>query len=409
MTEDEWPCRDFDPTDEPRLQDQFAVYRQLRSRSPFARSAKYGQAGWAAVPECAWVVSTYDEVKKVAADDDTFSSRIRGGPTRPHAGPDPLIPIHFDPPEHRIYRAGLSRFFTHRVVASMEASVRQLANELVVDLFSDAGQVDLVAGFADRLPQLVMWRQPLLGEPAPVPGVVDWVAHFARWVRHTNDPTDVGDTAAREMLDYVSAVFEQRQQNPQQDIPTKLQDSALSPEEQVSALWFLWKAGTETPSAALAAILHLLIRDQELWRCLRDQPSLIPSAVEEFLRFIGVVHTGQRFVRRATRWNGHDISEGDFIMLLWASANRDERAFPDADRLVVDRQPNDHVAFGSGRHHCLGVHLARLELRIAIEVFVQQVQSAHLVEGFVPRWKMAGVGRRLQTLPVQLVLQSVNQ
>jgi cytochrome P450 len=161
-------------------------------------------------------------------------------------------------------------------------------------------------------------------------------------------------------------------------------------------------AGHETTAAALATtLLHLATHPGDLER-LRDEPDLIPSAVEEFLRCASPVTLQARNATRDVDLDGETIACGDVVALSFPSANRDDREFPDPESCILDRRPNRHLAFGFGPHLCAGAHVARLEMAVALEELVARVQELRLSALAVPSWNRTGSVRGLATLPVDV-------
>jgi cytochrome P450 len=168
----------------------------------------------------------------------------------------------------------------------------------------------------------------------------------------------------------------------------------------VHYVWFLTKAGIETPAATMTAIFHYLAEHPEIKQALIADRASIPKAVEELLRLVGPVHTGQRSVAKDAVLHGHNMTAGEPVMLLWESANRDPRQFDEPDACLLGRSKNKHLAFGAGRHRCIGLHLARLELQVAIEEMFDHLPDFRVKEDAELRWNVGGVQRTLTSLPI---------
>jgi cytochrome P450 len=317
-----------------------------------------------------WMIFDYDGVKRALYDHDTFSSRA----APPGGGALDWL-LFFDPPRHTKLRALISRAFTPASVAALEPRIRELSREFL-DETIERGEMDLAADFAVPLPMRVIAE--MLGIPA-----MDR-PRFGRW----NDvvlgmiyTVTGGEEAARavgefaaataEMNDYLMSLLDQRRAAPRDDLLTRLavaevEGERLTGKEILSFFQLLLVAGSETTTNLIGnAILCLLEHPGQLAR-LQSAPGLLPSAIEEVLRYRSPLQAAFRQTRREVEVHGTMIPAGKLVLAMIGSANRDARQFPDAERFDVGRDPNPHLAFGHGPHFCLGAPLARLEARVAL-------------------------------------------
>jgi cytochrome P450 len=174
----------------------------------------------------------------------------------------------------------------------------------------------------------------------------------------------------------------------------------LSDDDVARFMRVLLIAGHETTAASMAYALRHLAQHPGQWDELRRRPELVPTAVEELLRLSSTVTLQARNATRDVAIDGAEVERGDVVALCFPAANRDDDAFPDADRCLLDRSPNRHMAFGAGPHVCLGAHVARLELAVTLEGFAARVPEFRIADGRVPRWHSSGSVRGLATLPV---------
>jgi len=365
----------FDPLEQTTSDDPHPVYAWLREAEP--------------VHHCAhrdlFVLSRHADILAATKDPETFSSAKGILPSG--FEPEEHSIITLDPPAHTAMRRRVMRAFTPRRMEALVPRVRQIARGLL-DAWPERGRVDAFEAFTDPLPIAVMAE--LLGvDPAERP-------LFKRCgdaiVYSSGAPAERMHAAQRELTAYLSGVFAERRRAPRQDLISVLlapaepgtgagpdQDDAPLAENELLALCFtLLVAGTETTTSALGNAMWLLERQPEIRRRLALDPALIPSAVEEILRFESPVQGLSRVTRRAVTLHGRTIPAGARVHLLYAAANRDPRAFPDADRFDPERAPNAHLAFGFGLHFCLGASLARTELRIGLEELLQRAPSYRL-------------------------------
>ncbi len=337
--------------------DPFPVYDRMRRHSPLLHIPP---------PFDAWLIFDYEGVKRALSDHETFSSRV--------PAPENWF-IFFDPPSHTKLRALISRAFTPRVVANLEPRIRELSRDLL-DQTIERGEMDLAADYAVPLPMMVIAE--MIGMP-----LVDW-PRFKRWsdaILRLSYARSDREAAARaygefvvvtaEMSTYLADMIEQRRAVPQDDLLTRLIEAEvdgqrLTHEEMLGFFQLLVVAGQEaTANLINNAVLCLADNPDQLAR-LRAEPGLLPSAIEEVLRFRSPLQWLMRTPTRDVRVHGQMIPAGRLVLAMIGSANRDPSQFPDADRFDIARDPNPHVAFGHGIHFCLGAPLSRLEARIAL-------------------------------------------
>jgi cytochrome P450 family 142 subfamily A polypeptide 1 len=215
--------------------------------------------------------------------------------------------------------------------------------------------------------------------------------------------------AVQDYADYILAVIEKRRGSPSEDLVSlvvnaEVDGQSLSDEDLIFETMLILVGGDETTRHVISGGLEQLLRHPEQWEMLRREPERIPQAVEEMLRWVTPIQNMNRTATRDVELGGQKIREGDRILLLYPSANRDERVFADPFRFDVTREPNDHVAFGGfGRHHCLGAQLARLELRVLFEELLARLPDLHLADGeAAPPRRRGNFVLGVEALPVQL-------
>jgi cytochrome P450 len=318
-----------------------------------------------------WMLLGYDEVLSALHDPATWSSRASAD------GGAPLDWLIFhDPPRHTALRALILRAFTPRAVAALEPRIRQLSRGLL-DPALGSGEMDLCADYSIPLPLLVIAE--LIGIPT-----VDR-PRFRLWsegILRLSDTVSAGGeeaqraiadfrTATGEMRTYLADLLEARRASPRDDLLSRLvaaevEGARLSPEEILAFFQLLLVAGSETTTNLISnAILCFVDHPAELER-VRANPALLPSAIEEVLRYRTPIQAVFRMTMRALEVGGRAIPSGALVLAVIGAANRDPARFAEPDRFDVARDPNPHIAFGHGIHFCLGAALARLEARIAL-------------------------------------------
>jgi cytochrome P450 len=404
----QWACEHFTPTATEMLQDPYPVYQVLRETCPVARSDAHEVTlpPWAPQELAGdtrpgyWVLSQYDDIYRVAREHSTFISGA--GTLLPDLGiPRPLVPQEKDQPLHNRFRKLISRVFTPHRIAELEADLRNITTDLL-DSFVGKGEVEIVRAFTERLPTYAVWRDPLLGKPLPFEREGDFEETIAQLVYEVNHVPESGADASLAIRDYLAKIVADRQRHPANDIPTVLAEATIDgkpmdPEDRIDMLFLLFSAGIETTSSALSSWLLFLWQHPEHRAELRDNPSMLPQAVEELLRYLGPTQAEKRTAIQDTEIHGTNIRRGDSVMVLWGSANRDEGEFPRPDEFVPDRFPNRHLAFGAGIHRCLGAHLARLEARVALEEILRRIPDYVVKDPESIRWDV-GISRGIHEL-----------
>jgi cytochrome P450 len=323
-----------------------------------------------------WYLLGYEQMKEALQDPALFSSRDTAEAFG--RASFELIPGELDPPEHRRYRQLLNPAFAPGAIKVLEPAIRQVCNELI-DGFQDRGECDLIAEFAFLFPTTIFLR--MLGLPDDRRGeFVDWTHRFTR-------PTSPEDRQlVQDLIDgTLGDVFAARRDQPREDIASflvscELDGRPLDDRELLGIGRLLFIAGLDTVAATLGWCFHHLAVRPEQRRHLIEHPDIVPSAVEEFLRYYSVV-TSTRSVSADTELSGCPMKKGDIAVVPLAPANRDPKSFPDADEFLMERRPNRHVGFGLGPHRCLGAHLARTELRIALEEWHRRIPDYAVADG----------------------------
>ncbi len=373
-------ARNFTHHDE-GLDVAFDVYRELRERCPVGSSERYG--GF-------WFVTRFDDIHRVEQDWQTFS--VAPGMLLPPMGHvRPGIPIDIDPPMHTKYRRIMLPAFTPKQTDAAEPVARRIAGDLL-DAFGDADEIDVSKRFAVPLPMRVFCE--LAGLPIEdSERLEDWINRIF-YVR-THDYADT-ERAAAECCAYLADHFEARRRGPARDdllgrlLAAEIDASPLTEQELVDYGFVLLTAGLDTTAWVIRSSLWHLAQHPEDRTRLAASPGLVSAAVEEFLRCLSSVQAMARTVTRDVELNGHRAAAGDRVLLVFGAGNRDEAKFPEADHVVVDRQPNPHIAFGVGIHRCLGSNLARRELRVALEEFLARYPEFFLAPDSNPPWH--GIG-----------------
>jgi cholest-4-en-3-one 26-monooxygenase len=347
-----------------------------------------------------WGITTYADVKAVSADPATFSS---AGGIRPDSGPTPMM-IDMDDPDHLRRRKLVNRGFTPRRVRDLEPRITAVVDGLI-DRFCESGTCDFVTDFAAWLP-LVMIGDALGVAPEDHPTLLRWSDDLMKGQGASDDEAVMGMLAAFEgYTGYIGPVIEDRRRCPRGDLMSVLVEAEvdgdrLSDDELTFESLLILIGGDETTRHVITGGLYQLLADRSRWSRLVSDRSLVPAAVEESLRWVSPIKNMARTAARDVEFRGQAIREGQKLLLLYPSANRDETVFPDAGEFVLDRTPNEHVAFGFGPHFCLGASLARLEVRVAFERLLDRLPDLSLVTEAEPAARPANFVSGYESLPV---------
>ncbi|WP_229073105.1 cytochrome P450 [Actinoplanes sp. DH11] len=373
-----------------------------------------------------WLVTRYDDARRALADprlskqsafaigSSTAANPVPNSPANPAPEPAANRPpspaavlsrhmLATDPPDHTRLRRLVSAAFTARRIEALRPRIEQITDELL-DALAGRESADLIDTFAFPLPIQVICE--LLGVPA-----ADRDA-FRAWSNVIVAGSQSGDQlepAIRAMVGYILAQIAERRADPGEDLLSGLiqvrdERDRLTEAELSSMVFLLLIAGHETTVNLIGNGTWLLLREREQWERLRADRALLPTAIEEFLRYEGPVETSTfRVATEDLEIGGVTVRAGDPVVIVLLSANRDDNRFPEADELRLDRSQNPHLAFGHGIHYCLGAPLARLEAQIAFGRLMDRHPGLRLaVEPELVRWRPGMLLRGLHELPVLL-------
>jgi cholest-4-en-3-one 26-monooxygenase len=365
--------------------DAFAL---LRREAPVYWHPGGGKAGGF------WVVSKYRDVMAAQLDSKTFSSARGGTILREFEGEEleanRAIMLNMDAPRHTRFRRLVNLGFSPKVTNRMAVHIRDIARN-IVDAVAARGSCDFVADIAAELPLQVIVE--MVGVPMEDRHLVfRWSNQMIGFDDPEYQPSqDVSRIASMEMFMYANQLAEERKKRPRGDadlvsvlMEAEVDGEKLSEVEFDSFFLLLTVAGNETTRNLISGGMLALLQNPEQRDRLLREPTLLPTAVEEMLRWVSPVMYFRRTATRDAELRGQHIREGDKVTLWYGSANRDEDEFPNADQFDVARKPNEHLAFGLGHHFCLGANLARLEISIMFEELLRRLPDLEL-DGKVER------------------------
>ena len=386
---------DFSHVEPAWAADPYPIQNDLRQRCPIARTERFGGG---------WLPTRYEDVAAIAYDTERFSSRAiimsNFRPPRELAPVGSSPPISSDPPFHHDARKLLLPAFTKNAVTKQEPATRALCHSLI-DAFGEQAVVDAASDYAQHIPMRVI--AAMLGFP-PEDG-----PQFRTFVENTlegvNLPPEERGARIAPLFDYLVAQVHDHLGNPREDLTTyllnaELHGQKLDPSHVVGTLVLLLIAGIDTTWSAIGSSLWHLAKTPADRRRLVAEPGLLPTAMEEFLRAYAPV-TMARLVKEDMHWHGVDMKADDWILLSFPAANRDPAQFDRAGEVVIDREANRHAAFGLGIHRCVGSHLARMELRVALEVWLQRIPEFSLADPSAVTWAPGQI-RGPRTLPLRI-------
>ena len=377
------PTTDFNIFDPEFVRDPYPTMSEIReSACPIAHSDRWGGS---------WFPTRYADVIAIAQEYEIFTSRdivvvprSGLGVEGPYAGVA-APPISSDPPDHHWHRRLVLPVFAPQAVAKYEQTTRDFCNQLI-DTFIDSGEADAGTDYAQQIPVRVI--ATMLGVP------LEMADEFTSWVRGVlevglTDPK-VRFESRMKILNFFQTQLEDRKKNPREDdLITDLLNSSdkypVTDQYVLGVCNLMLVAGIDTTWSAIGSSLWHLAGHPEHRAQLRANPDLWPTAVEELLRAYSPV-TMARIVDRDTEFQGCPMKAGDRILMAYPAANRDPRQFEHPDEVILDREHNRHVAFGSGIHRCAGSNLARLELRVALQVWLERIPEFSLVDPAGVTW-----------------------
>jgi cytochrome P450 len=378
------------------LDDPYPVYRRLRDEAPLYHDERLDL----------WALSRFDDVQAAAKDWETFSTSIGGFGNDIDDTYQLFLPAGdlagVDPPIHTRLRGALRLAFSPSALrARFEPIVRRKVIELI-DGFADSGHADFARDLARPLPGTTMFSW--FGFPeADHRQLLAWFGEMLERDRGERALPDRAIAGRDRMRAYMHAAADERRIARRDDLMSFLVEAnetdQISADELLGASMLLFVAGITTTSGLISNSLLHLDRYPDQRARMRDDPSVIPAAIEELLRFDAPIQALARTATRDVPAHGGVIPEGARVALLWASANRDERRWVDPDRLDIAREPQRHMSFGDGIHHCLGAPLARLEARVVFEELFRRIPE-YAVSGPIIRIKTP-TDRALESLPVE--------
>lgn len=404
------PPLDWHPEDPANLANPFPIFARLRDEDPCHWSPRLKS----------WVITRYEDVKSVCLDKggQLSSDRLKPffaampGPEAERIGSIMRYLTEWmvfkDPPEHTRLRHLASRVFHVKSMHGMRPQIETLT-EWLLDRIADRDEFDAVADFAGPLPCLVIMAMLGVdkGDLEKVKRMSDEMALFIGSSRVSADKYDTAEAATKEMAAYFRDLAEDRRQQPRKDLLSELVhlrdgDDRLSEDELVAMCILLLFAGHETTTNHIANGLLSLMRFPDQYRLLRDNPGLANAAVEELLRYDGPSGAQVRLVKQPYTLHGKQLLPGQRMFIMLNAANRDPRAYPDPDRLDIERDGVPHLTFGFGLHICLGFPLARTEGQVAFPALMRRYRLLEPTTTEQP-WLNSLVFRGMTSLPVRAV------
>ncbi|GAB2546442.1 cytochrome P450 family protein [Gracilibacillus alcaliphilus] len=380
-------------------QNPYDYYKQIRSHHPFAKVNMVGEGHYS------WMAFTYDAATAVLKDERFIKDMRTVFPNE--VTDDNMTPISqsmlfVDPPDHRRLRKLVQRGFTPKNIEKLRGRVEEIARDQA-DQMKGQETIDFISAYAFPIPIQVICE--LLGVPS------EDRLDFQRWSNALVDVTEYEqfEASTAEFMAYLEKLLEQKRQFPEEDLLSELMvaeedGGRLTLKELYGVVMLLIVAGHETTVNLIANGLLALLTHPEQLSLLKEEPALIPQAVEELLRFNGPVEfSTDRWARESFTFMGQQVTKGDHVIVSLASADHDPDLFENADQLDITREQSPHLAFGKGIHYCLGAPLARLEGEIAIRVLLEQYPNISLAAPLSElEWRQSFIIRGLKRLPVRL-------
>jgi cytochrome P450 len=371
-----------------------------------------------------WLATKYADIREIELNPQVFASGFDEPGINDRASSDFLklargenrtldTLAYMDAPEHTKIRQVTANWFQHKTIRKREESIREIARQSVETLLSTGGECDFVSDFSLRYPLRVIMQ--ILGVPEEDEPLM---LKLTQEMFGTTDPeeqrADVAhepDVAARMWRASIAGFYEycdklaaRRREDPRDDLISlvanaKIDGEYLSDSYVRGYFVVVAAAGHDTTSSTISGAMHAFTRFPGLLDRVRDDPSLIPGTIEEALRWVSPVKHFQRVLTRDFEFRGRELKQGDHVMLLYASANRDEDVFTNPDVFDETRRPNRHLAFGHGSHSCLGAHVARFEMNILLEELLPKLRSVELAGA--PAFVASNFITGLKRLPIR--------
>jgi cytochrome P450 family 142 subfamily A polypeptide 1 len=371
--------------------DPFPAFAWMREQAPAYFDESAG----------VWGITRYADIKEISKDPDTFSN---AGGIRPDSDALPMM-IDTDAPEHVRRRRLVSEGFTPRRIRESEEAIRHVC-DAIIDRVCEAGSADFVRDLAAPLPMIVIGN--MLGvAPKDRDDLLRWSDDMLKALG-SPDPgaMDIAALAAMEYAEYITAVAAQRRRDNQSDdligtlVHAEIEGDRLDEASIIYESLLILIGGDETTRHVISGGMYELIRQPEQLQLLAADRTLLPGAVEEMLRWVSPIKNMARQMTRDVEFQGETLLEGQKLLLLYPSGNRDERVFDEPERFDIRRTPNDHMAFGFGAHFCLGNRLARMELSVMFDRLLDRLPDLALAQAGEPPKRAANFVSGFETMPV---------
>ncbi len=371
--------------------DPFPAFAWMREHAP----AYFDEAAGV------WGITRYADVKDISKDPETYSN---AGGIRPDGFPMPMM-IETDAPEHFRRRRLVSEGFTPRRIRESEAGIRAVCDG-IIDKVCEAGSADFVRDIAAPLPMIVIGD--MLGvAPEDRDDLLRWSDDMLKSLG-APDPAaaDKAMMAAVEYAEYITAVADQRRRDSQDGdligtlVHAEIEGNRLDADSIIYESLLILIGGDETTRHVISGGMYELLRHPDQLKALAADRSLLGSAVEEMLRWVSPIKNMARTMTRDVELHGETLHEGEKLLLLYPSANRDERVFDAPEEFDITRTPNDHIAFGFGAHFCLGNRLARMELSVMFDRLLDRLPDLHLADDEPLPKRPANFVSGYETMPV---------